>query len=63
MRYVEFMKKSSRCTTTCRFLLRSDARYEGRQAAHPLGCWARSSDPEYCNFDYRDMTEWGRKCS
>jgi hydrogenase large subunit len=26
-----------------------------------LGCWGSFQDPEYCNFDYRDMTEWGRK--
>jgi hydrogenase large subunit len=26
-----------------------------------LGCWGSFQDPEYCNFNYRDMTEWGRK--
>ena len=26
-----------------------------------LGCWGAFQDPEYCNFDYRDMTEWGRR--
>jgi len=26
-----------------------------------LGCWGSFQDPEYCNFAYKDMTEWGRK--
>ena len=26
-----------------------------------LGCWGSFQNPEYCNFDYRDMTDWGRK--
>ena len=26
-----------------------------------LGCWGTFQDPEYCNFEYKDMTEWGRK--
>ena len=26
-----------------------------------LGCWGSFQDPEFCNFDYKDMTEWGRK--
>ncbi|HEV8653052.1 MAG TPA: nickel-dependent hydrogenase large subunit [Actinomycetes bacterium] len=26
-----------------------------------LGCWGSLNDPEHCNFDYRDMTNWGRK--
>ena len=26
-----------------------------------LGCWGSFQDPEYCNFEYKDMTEWGRK--
>ena len=26
-----------------------------------LGCWGSLNDPEYCNFQYRDMTDWGRK--
>ena len=25
-----------------------------------LGCWGAFQDPEVCNFQYRDMTEWGR---
>jgi hydrogenase large subunit len=26
-----------------------------------LGCWGSFQDPEACNFEYRDMTQWGRK--
>src|SRR6186997_2907352 len=26
-----------------------------------LGCWGSFQDPEFCNFAYKDMTEWGRK--
>src|SRR5262249_11269154 len=25
-----------------------------------LGCWGSFQDPDACNFDYRDMTNWGR---
>jgi hydrogenase large subunit len=26
-----------------------------------LGCWGSFQDPDVCNFNYRDMTNWGRK--
>ena len=26
-----------------------------------LGCWGAFQNPDYCNFEYKDMTEWGRK--
>jgi hydrogenase large subunit len=26
-----------------------------------LGCWGSLNDPEHCDFDYRTMTDWGRK--
>ena len=26
-----------------------------------LGCWGAFQDPEYCDFTYRNMTNWGRK--
>src|SRR6185436_11104922 len=26
-----------------------------------LGCWGAFQNPEYCNFEYKDMTQWGRK--
>jgi hydrogenase large subunit len=25
-----------------------------------LGCWGAFQDPDVCNFEYRDMTRWGR---
>ena len=25
-----------------------------------LGCWGCFQDPEVCNFEYKDMTKWGR---
>jgi hydrogenase large subunit len=25
-----------------------------------LGCWGSYQDPDVCNFDYKDMTDWGR---
>jgi hydrogenase large subunit len=26
-----------------------------------LGCWGAFQDPEHCDFNYRNMTNWGRK--
>ena len=26
-----------------------------------LGCWGGFQDPEHCNFEYKDMAEWGRR--
>ncbi len=26
-----------------------------------LGCWGSFNDPDACNFDYLDMTNWGRR--
>jgi hydrogenase large subunit len=26
-----------------------------------LGCWGSLNDPDVCTFNYRDMTEWGRR--
>jgi hydrogenase large subunit len=26
-----------------------------------LGCWGAFQDPDYCDFTYRNMTNWGRK--
>ncbi|MDQ2662832.1 MAG: nickel-dependent hydrogenase large subunit [Candidatus Eremiobacteraeota bacterium] len=25
-----------------------------------LGCWGAFNDPDVCNFEYKDMTKWGR---
>jgi hydrogenase large subunit len=26
-----------------------------------LGCWGSFQDPNFCNFQYRDMADWGRR--
>src|SRR6478672_4443485 len=26
-----------------------------------LGCWGSFNDPDYCDYNYRSMTDWGRK--
>jgi len=63
MRYVEFMK---------RVVPMHDDLFDFFYEAMPgyekvgerrvlLGCWGSLQDPEYCNFNYRDMTDWGRK--
>ena len=63
MRYVEFMKK---------VVPMHDDLFDFFYDALPgydkvglrrtlLGCWGSFQDPEYCNFEYKDMTEWGRK--
>jgi len=62
MRYVEFMK---------RVVPMHDDLFDFFYEALPgyekvgnrrilLGCWGSFQDPEVCNFDYKDMTKWGR---
>jgi len=62
MRYVEFMK---------RVLPMHDDLFDFFYDAMPgyeevgnrrilLGCWGSFQDPEVCNFEYKDMTRWGR---
>jgi hydrogenase large subunit len=62
MRYVEFMK---------RVVPMHDDLFDFFYQAMPgyeqvgnrrilLGCWGAFQDPDVCNFDYRDMTQWGR---
>jgi hydrogenase large subunit len=63
MRYVEFMK---------RVVPMHDDLFDFFYTAMPgyekvgdrrvlLGCWGSFQDPEACNFNYKDMTNWGRK--
>jgi len=63
MRYVEFMK---------RVLPMHDDLFDFFYQAIPgyemvgnrrilLGCWGSFQDPDYCNFQYKDMTEWGQR--
>ncbi len=62
MRYVEFMK---------RVLPMHDDLFDFFYEAMPgyeevgnrrilLGCWGSFQDPAVCNFEYKDMTKWGR---
>ena len=45
-----------------RLLLRGAARLRGGgQAPHPARLLGRVPGPRVCNFEYRDMTDWGRK--
>ena len=63
MRYVEFMKKVVPMHDDLfDFFYEALPGYEqvGRRRIL-LGCWGSFQDPEYCNFDYKDMTDWGRK--
>ncbi|WP_237572489.1 nickel-dependent hydrogenase large subunit [Mycolicibacterium lacusdiani] len=63
MRYVEFMKK---------VVPMHDDLFDFFYEALPgyelvglrrtlLGCWGSFQDPEYCNFAYEDMEQWGDK--
>ncbi|MDQ1643428.1 MAG: hydrogenase large subunit, partial [Actinomycetota bacterium] len=63
MRYVEFMKKVVPMHDDL-----FDFFYEALPGYEQVGlrrtllaCWGSFQDPEYCNFEYKDMTEWGRK--
>ena len=52
----------ARCTTTSSTssTRRCPATRRSAGAASLLGCWGAFQDPDVCNFNYRDMTEWGR---
>ncbi len=63
MRYVEFMKKVVPMHDDLfDFFYEAMPGYEevGNRRIL-LGCWGSFQDPEHCNFEYRDMTDWGRK--
>ncbi len=63
MRYVEFMKKVVPMHDDLfDFIYEAMPGYEevGRRRVL-LGCWGAFQDPEHCNFEYKDMTNWGRK--
>ena len=62
MRYVEFMKRVVPLHDDLfDFIYEAMPGYEevGRRRVL-LGCWGAFQDPDVCNFNYRDMTEWGR---
>jgi hydrogenase large subunit len=63
MRYVEFMK---RCVPLhddlFDFFYTALPGYEKvGQRRVLLGCWGSLNDPEYCDFTYQNMAEWGKK--
>ena len=63
MRYVEFMKKVVPMHDDLfDFFYEALPGYEqvGNRRIL-LGCWGSFQDPEHCNFEYKDMTDWGRK--
>ena len=62
MRYVEFMKRVVPLHDDLfDFFYEAMPGYEevGRRRVL-LGCWGAFQDPDVCNFDYEDMSEWGR---
>jgi hydrogenase large subunit len=63
MKYVEFMKRVVPLHDDLfDFFYEAIPGYEevGRRRVL-LGCWGAFQDPDACNFEYRDMTDWGRK--
>lgn len=63
MRYCEFMKRVVPLHDDLfDFFYEALPGYEevGRRRVL-LGCWGALNDPEYCDFTYANMTDWGRK--
>ena len=63
MRYVEFMKKVVPMHDDLfDFFYEALPGYEQVGLRRTLlGCWGSFQDPEHCDFEYRDMADWGRK--
>ncbi len=62
MRYIEFMKKVVPMHDDLfDFFYEALPGYEKVGLRRTLlGCWGSFQDPGVCNFNYKDMTEWGR---
>ncbi|MFD1939989.1 MULTISPECIES: nickel-dependent hydrogenase large subunit [Nonomuraea] len=63
MRYVEFMKRVVPMHDDLfDFFYDAIPGYEqvGRRRVL-LGCWGSLNDPEYCDFTYQNMSDWGRR--
>jgi hydrogenase large subunit len=63
MKYVEFMKKVVPLHDDLfDFFYEALPGYEevGKRRIL-LGCWGSYNDPAYCDYDYRNMAEWGRR--
>jgi hydrogenase large subunit len=63
MKYVEFMKRVVPMHDDLfDFFYEALPGYEKVGARRILlGCWGSFQDPDACNFEYKDMTAWGRK--
>jgi hydrogenase large subunit len=63
MKYVEFMKKVVPLHDDLfDFFYEALPGYEKvGQRRILLGCWGAYNDPEYCDYTYRNMANWGRK--
>ena len=63
MKYVEFMKKVVPLHDDLfDFFYEALPGYEKvGQRRILLGCWGSYNDPDYCDYTYRNMAEWGRK--
>jgi hydrogenase large subunit len=63
MRYVEFMKRVVPMHDDLfDFFYEALPGYEQvGQRRVLLGCWGSLNDPEFCDFRYDNMTDWGRK--
>jgi hydrogenase large subunit len=63
MKYIEFMKRALPMHDDLfDFFYEALPGYEevGRRRIL-LGCWGAFQDPDYCDYDYRNMSDWGRK--
>ncbi|MEZ0075284.1 nickel-dependent hydrogenase large subunit [Planotetraspora sp. GP83] len=63
MRYVEFLKRVVPMHDDLfDFFYEALPGYEqvGRRRVM-LGCWGSLNDPEYCDFTYQNMSDWGRR--
>jgi hydrogenase large subunit len=63
MKYVEFMKKVVPLHDDLfDFFYEALPGYEevGRRRVL-LGCWGSYNDPAYCDYEYKNMAEWGRR--
>ncbi|MDQ2909257.1 MAG: nickel-dependent hydrogenase large subunit [Candidatus Eremiobacteraeota bacterium] len=63
MRYIEHMKKAVPLHDDLfDFMYEALPGYEHvGERRILLGCWGAFQDPEYCDFNYKTMTDWGRK--
>src|SRR6202047_479968 len=63
MKYVEFMKKVVPLHDDLfDFFYEAQPGYEKvGQRRILLGCWGSYNDPDYCDYTYKNMGDWGRK--